>query len=113
MSFEFNGYNNQMLTFETVDAAVDSPVKMSSNKTVANCSAGNDFIGIVRNVRGGAAGVQLDGFAEMKYTGTAPSVGYVGLTASGTGGVRVSTDAAKKYKVLYVDTDSSAVGFIL
>ena len=43
----------------------------------------------MEGVRNGIAGVQLHGFAEVDYTGTAPGLGYVNLAANGSGGVKV------------------------
>lgn len=113
MSIAFNGYNNQILTFENKDAVVGSPAKISDTKTVSKCDDGNDFIGIVTSERGGAAGVQVDGYVEVKYSGDAPDLGFSGLVADSTGGVKESESAVKKYKVLFVDEENTVVGFIL
>lgn len=113
MSIAFNGYNEQILTFENNGAVVGSPAKISAAKTVSKCADGNDFVGIVTSERGGAAGVQVDGYVEIKYSGTAPDLGFSGLVADAFGGVKESESAAKKYKVLFVDTENTVVGFIL
>lgn len=113
MAIAFSGYNSKTLTFEEKNVSLYYPVKMSDSKTVVNCAAGNDFIGVASSLRGGAAGVQLDGYVELRYSGTAPAVGFAGLVADGSGGVKTSADAVKKYKVLAVDTINTTVGFIL
>lgn len=113
MSISFNGIGRQMLTFYATGVTASSPVKMVSSQTVSNCAVSNDFIGVAINCRGEFAGVQTEGYVEMPYTGTAPVLGFTGLTANGSGGVKADTAAAKKYKVITVDTAKKLVGFII
>lgn len=64
--------------------------KISANGTVGPCSE-EGFCGVVSQIRGGAAGVILEGYVELSYAGsTAPSLGYAILTTAqgGRGGSR-------------------------
>ena len=45
-------------------------------------------MGLMETVRKGFCGVQLHGFAQVGYTGTAPGLGDVNLAANGAGGVK-------------------------
>lgn len=76
--------------------------KMAANGTVAPCADGENFIGVMEGLRKGICGVQIHGFAELDYTGTAPGLGYAKLAANGSGGVKVST-AGREYLVVSVD----------
>ncbi len=54
----------------------DKAVKLSAADTVALVSAGENFIGVVRTIgeHNKLAGVQEDGWAEVGYTGSDPTV---------------------------------------
>ena len=69
-------------------------VKVSANGTVSACAGGENFCGVVNAVShdGKGCGVQLQGFVTVKFSGTAPSVGYGKLCADGAGGVKTGGD---------------------
>ena len=66
------------------------------------------FCGVVRAVAhdGKACTVQLGGLASVKYSGTAPAVGYAELMADGSGGVSKpgENQSGSSYLVLSVDS---------
>lgn len=72
------------------------------------CTAGDGFCGVVRAVAhdGKACTVQLGGLASVKYSGTAPAVGYAELMADGSGGVSKpgENQSGSSYLVLSVDS---------
>ena len=78
----------------------------------AGCGAGEAFCGVADVIRDGLAGVQIEGFVTLGYTGTAPVVGYANLSANGSGGVKGDT-AGKSYLVAAVDATDSIVTFKL
>lgn len=93
-------------------------VKESANKTVALCSAGDNFIGVVKTIDKAdkAAVVQIRGFVTLSYTGTDPSLGYQALEADGNGGVQVVATPAvgdRFYHIVDVDTTNNYVTFDL
>ena len=107
----FNGFNETILTFKAA-ASIDSgkPVKVSANETVALCADGNTFAGISRGYRDGAVGVQLSGYVELPYSGTAPALGLTAVCANGDGGIQAGN--GRSVLVVKVDTDNTVCGFI-
>ena len=113
MNISIKGYGENTATFRTQGLVSSAhTVKMADNLTVAPCTADDDFIGIAVNVRGEYACVQLSGYAEVDFTGTAPAVGYCSLVADGKGGFSVGENG-RKYLVVNVDTTNSKAGIIL
>ena len=110
MNVSFEEIGHISATFATDSAQVGTLCKMAENGKVAPCEAGNAFCGKVESVRKGFAGVQLHGFAEVAFTGSAPKVGYQILVADGNGGVKVHT-AGESYLVVSVD-DSTKTAII-
>lgn len=102
MKVSYEGIGAWSATFETADAREGQVVKLSAPRTVSPCAAGDAFCGVAGPVRGGVCGVQLGGLAEVSYTGTAPGVGNIGLTADGSGGV-CAAESGAEYGVLAVD----------
>ncbi len=111
MNVNFNGYNENVVTFETKnsDVVMGTAVKMSESSTVAKCAADEAFAGVALNVRNGYAAVQLSGYIEMP-TDESIAVGYQKLVAATGNKVKIS-DSGREYLVVY--TDTNVVGFIL
>ena len=102
MNVSYEGIGAWSATFETAYAREGQVVKLSAPRTVSLCTAGDAFCGVAGPVRGGVCGVQLGGLAEVSYTGTAPGVGSIILTADGSGGV-CTAESGTAYWVLAVD----------
>ena len=85
-------------------------VKVTGNGQAGPCSAGDPFCGVALEGRGGFAGVQLKGFAQVKTTG-AVDLGWTKLEADGTGGVQATASGGREY--LVVETDSAALTAVL
>ena len=85
-------------------------VKMSAIVTVGKCTAGVGCCGVVRAVAhdGKACTVQLGGLASVKYSGTAPAVGYAELMADGSGGVSKPGENQNGSSYLVLSVDSAA-----
>lgn len=110
MKTAFHGLGQQLCTFETAATADDlGKVCKMADGGVAVCGAGDDVCGVLCDVRAGAAAVQLRGYVELPYTGTAPTAGYCALTADGAGGVQCA-EGAHEFLVLSVDETASTVG---
>ena len=112
----FNGFNAQVATFNTEcdTTMVGRPVTFGSDDLVVPAGNGNVFFGVCISTRANLAGVQLEGYVELRYTGTAPERGYCGLVADANNGVKVAEQTtANTHLVLKVDKDKSTVGFIL
>ncbi len=91
---------------------VNQPCKMSTNCSIVACQDTNEIEGVVIASRGSLATVAIKGFVTLPYTGTAPTVGYCSIGATGTGKVKV-VDGARKYVVFNVDTNKKTVTFCL
>lgn len=104
MKVSFEQIGHMSATFR-VDSGEDGQVvKVSGDGAVAACADGDKFCGVLEGVRKGYGGVQLHGFATVAYSGTAPAVGYAGLLADGSGGVK--TGSGREHLVVSVDTVS-------
>ena len=113
MSISYEGVGEWCATFGCGEVNEGNVVKVSASGTAAECSAGDDFCGVVRAVAhdGKACTVQLGGLARVKYSGTAPAAGYAALTADGKGGVSVpgESGSGSTYLVLAVDSTAKTV----
>ena len=105
MKVSFEEIGRLSATFLAEEGEAGQVCRMTANGKVAPCGDGEAFIGIMEGVRKGVSAVQLHGFAQVGYTGTAPEVGYVNLAANGNGGVKVSS-GARAYLVVSVDTSA-------
>lgn len=109
MKFSFGSIGDVCATFVSdTEIAKGVPVKLIGNGAVAKCADGDEFIGIVTASRGNLATVQLKGFAEVPYSGTAPALGWQGIAAAASGKVKASATAIKRL-VADVDTVKSTV----
>ena len=116
MSISFKGYGENVLTFESKVSEAGVPVTVAEECTVRAAAADKDFIGITCEVNGEVAGVIMDGYVEMTYTGNTPAYGYCNLVADGSGGVKVAASGAASdhiVRVLKIDIKNKIVGFIL
>lgn len=114
MKISMNGFGENMVTFACDDTTVyGSLVKMSDNGTVAPCVDGDDFCGVANSVRNGFTAVQLSGYREIPYTGTAPKVGYQTLAASGAQSVSTVSTGGRSYLVINVDSNAKTIGIML
>ena len=114
MKISFEGIGQWAATFSCAEAREGELVKISGNRSVGPCGAGEDFCGQVISLgKGGdACAVQLGGFVTADYTGSAPATGWCGLSADGDGGVKADA-AGRKYLVAEVDAAAGAVTFAL
>ena len=103
MKFSYEGIGAWSATFAAQDVTEGQVVKLSASDTASPCAKGNPFIGVVISQHNGICGVQMGGLAEVPYSGSAPAVGKVSLTADGKGGV-CTGESGEKYLVVSVDT---------
>ena len=114
MSISYQGIGQWCATFACSSMTEGKVVKIgSANGAVAACSAGDNFCGVVTSVAhdGSACSVQLGGFANVSYSGTAPSLGFNALVANAAGGVAVAGEnqTGHSYLVVAVDTTAKTV----
>lgn len=115
MVVSLNGFNNLVATFNATSGTKQGCVVMDSQTTVKNPIGNDDFIGICTTVGKDTVGVLMQGYVEMPYKGTTPTVGYKNLVSSGADFVEVKDTpvASKKRLITSVDTVNKTVGFIL
>jgi hypothetical protein len=107
MKISLNGCGENVATFEAESGVTAGmPVKMTDNGTVGACADKDHFCGVAVSVRGGFAAVQLGGYVQVPYSGSAaPMVGY--QTLSGTADGKVQAEAAGR-SILVTDVNSAA-----
>lgn len=114
MSISFNGFNEQVLTFKTeTELAAGTLVKMSGNGTVAACANGDKIIGVVLSCRDNLACVQVGGYINLPYSGTAPTTGYCGICAASATKIKTDSSAGKLLAVFDTDTTAATAGILL
>lgn len=113
MAISFKGYGENVLTFNTELTEVGAPVYVTANKKVVLASADADFIGFTTYADGEIAGVIVDGYVEVPYTGATPAYGFCSVVSNGKDGVKTSTTTKHVVRVLKIDTENNIVGFIL
>lgn len=112
MKVSFEGAGEKRLSFKNNNAADGNFVKVSANGTVSACSDGDRFVGCAMHCAGGFADVQVKGYIECAYTGTAPALGFAKMLAGAAGKVKADSNGAE-FLVLKVDTTAGTVGFIM
>lgn len=116
MAISFEAIGERLATFAAGTGLTAGKVcKISANGTVGPCSE-EGFCGVVSEVRGGAAGVILDGYVELSYAGTtAPSLGYAVLTTDKAGEVVPAEEggSGRTCLVVRVDTANKKIGLFL
>lgn len=113
MKFSFGSIGDISATFVSdTELPKSTPVKLTDNAAVAKCADGDEFIGIVTASRGNLATVQLRGFAEVPYSGTAPALGWQGVAAAANGKVKASATSLKRL-VADVDTLNAVVTIMM
>ena len=113
MAISFGAIGEKYVTFLADNTAAEGvPCKVTEDKTVGACSADDAFCGVITQVRGGTASVLMAGYAELPYSGTAPSVGFATLLADGEGGVCADEDG-REYLIVNVDTTAGKIGLFL
>lgn len=117
MSISFEGIGEVVATFLNDKSNVvfgGCPCKVTASGTVGNCSAGERFSGVVARATYDSVAVQLSGYVNTYYNGTAPTVGWNSLVSNGFGGVKLDTEGVGgEYLVVDVDTANKLVGFML
>ncbi len=111
MITSFNGFNEQIATFEAGSGVgAGLVVGISANGKVQAVTSGA-FCGVCKSVRGGIAAVQLTGYVKVPYTGTL-SLGYQKVAA--TTGSKIAADAnGREHLVIDVDSTAKIAGIIL
>lgn len=109
MGVAFNGMERLVVTFQAETATAGQFAAMQENDTVQNAADGVAPVGLILNLRGGHAAVQVRGYAQTAYSGTgAPALGWNQLVADGTGGLRLAAEGETGRTCLVVNLDSGS-----
>lgn len=112
MNIDFQGIGQTVATFQTEDETLTAgmAVTMTGNGTVGLGAKDGLPCGVALGmVRNGAVPVQIAGVAEVKYSGTAPGVGYAMLSCDGKGSVAVAASGGYRCLVLSVNGEKNTV----
>lgn len=114
MNLSYEGIGQWAATFASDQAVEGQVVKLSGNGTAAPCKTGDGFCGVALSVSRdqSACTVALGGMVTVGFTGTAPALGWSGLCADGSGGVKADS-AGRSYRVVDVDSDGGKVTFVM
>ena len=116
MNVSYEGIGQWAATFACSDVSEGQVVKVSAGGTMAKCSAGDGFDGVVLSVArdGKACSAAMGGMVTVSYSGsTAPTAGRNLLAADGSGGVTVASTGGKSYLAVEVDTTAETVTIVL
>ena len=113
MAISFEAIGQKMVTFAAGTGLAEGKVcEVAADGAVGPCSE-EGFCGVVSQIRGGAAGVILDGYVELSYAGsTAPSLGYAILTTDKAGEVVPGT-SGRTCLIVSVDSTNKKIGLFL
>lgn len=110
----FKGFDEKILTFKNGGISTGYPVCVNADSSVHDAGASAEFIGICFDRNSNEyVNVQVSGYIELPYTGSAPATGYTALVSDGNGGIKVLSSGKVLYKVIKVDTVNKIVGIIL
>lgn len=117
MNISHKGLGELVTTFQTDDEniQVGDFITIEDNLAIVVTNGKMDGIAVSTS-ENGYVGVQIGGYAETKYSGSTPYTGTDYIEATSASSVSVSTSATtdgRLVQVIYVDTDSKRVGFIL
>lgn len=118
---DFKGINELVVTFKTDDslkvADEGKLVKSIDTDTVGKCEDGDLFLGeMLKFEDRGTCSVRMEGYFEIPYSGTAPTVGHRLLVSDKDGKVKAVTGetvAGVPVRVVRVNTDKKLVGFFI
>ncbi len=110
MNVSFNGFGENVVTFETEGSvSAGMPVMVSESGKVK--AANGVFCGICVGERNGYAAVQLSGYVKVTFS-AAPAIGYTKLVGK-SGKVSTDTSTGREYLVVDIDTVAKTAGIIL
>ena len=114
MELSFAGIGQVAATFQTEvqedddskKLAIGHVVALTAANTVGFGTAGAAPCGVILALeKDQTAAVQVDGFAQVMYSGSAaPTVGWGALGVDGSGGVQVASTGGRSVLIVQVDT---------
>ena len=108
MNVSYEGIGYLAVTIPASTAAAGQACKVNAAGMCEKCNAGDAFDGVASAVENQYAAMQIQGLAEIKYSGTKPSAGRVNLSSDGKGGVKLDT-SGKEYLVMQVKEETTTI----
>lgn len=102
MNNSYEEIGHLSVTFPADGCTEGGVCKMTNYSMVSDCAAGEPFLGVVESLCGYKAGVQVEGFVKVNYSGEHPQSGYRLLVADGNAGVKLD-ETGNGYWVVSVD----------
>ena len=110
----FEGFATNCITVPCeADVAVGDPVSLDNSSIAFTSYDGTEFMGVCSYVRDGYATVILTGYAQLKYKGEQPPVGFTKLICASNAAVKVDEAIGRSVMVVAVDTNEKKIGVIL
>lgn len=113
MRVSFEGVGQVCATFLSGKLTEGHVVKLTENGTVGACASDEAFCGVAVCCKDDACTVQVGGFVSVKYSGTAPTIGWRNLAADGKGGVKTAGTGGVSCLVADVDTTAKTMTIML
>ena len=110
----FNGFAPECITVPCKSTLKQGdPVSLNNSGTAYTGYDGTEFMGVCVGVRDGYASVALKGYAELKYEGESPIIGFDKLVCGADGTVKIDNNVGRSIMVVSVDTVEKLMGVIL
>lgn len=114
MNVSLEGYNERVATLVASSSVKEGDaVTISANNTVDKTGSGTAPCGVCLGVRDGYATVLFNGYCTVKFSGTAPTTGYVSVGGDGTGKLKVMTSGGRQVTIVSVDATNKVLSIIL
>ncbi len=108
MNICYDGIGYLAVTVPAGSCAAGKVCMLGADGEADLCTSGGRFMGLCEEVKQGLAAVQIGGFARVKYSGTAPSLGFTKLAADSNGGI-CTNEGGQEHLVVAVDTAATTV----
>jgi hypothetical protein len=108
MNVSYEGIGYLAVTIPAANCTAGHVGKVNAAGMADVCLTGEHIDGLVEARENGNARMQIEGFAEIAYTGTQPNAGRVKLSSDGKGGVK-HDENGREYLIMYVNEVDSTV----
>ena len=108
MNVSYEGIGYLAVTIPASTCTAGHVCRVNAAGLCEQCSSGDHFDGVTDAVENQRATMQIQGCAEIRYSGTKPSAGRVKLSSDGKGGVKLDTNG-KEYLIMQVKEETTTI----
>ena len=108
MNHSYEDIGHFSVTFPADGCSEGAVCTMGDDGVVRNCSEGEPILGKTEYMTPTYAAIQVGGFTEVYYSGSAPLPGYQKLSGDGDGGVKVDTNG-QAFWVVSVNRENQTI----